>query len=62
LIQTWRPSRIESRYCSPVRIIGIPYRPCDCRLALSREAQSAPISRGSGERLAHRVHFRMRAG
>src|ERR1700719_2826613 len=58
LIQTWRPSRIESRYCCPVRIIGVLYRLCDCRLALSRETQSAPISRGSGERLARDVHFR----
>jgi hypothetical protein len=58
LIQTWRPSRIESRYCCPVRIIGVLYRLCDCRLALSREAQSAPISRGSGERLARDVPFR----
>jgi hypothetical protein len=57
LIQTWRPSRIEARYCSPVRIIGVPYRPCDCRLALSREAQAAPINCGSGERLVPHLGF-----
>jgi hypothetical protein len=30
LIQTWRPSRIESRYCWPVLIIAVPpcFAPC----------------------------------